>query len=153
MKFNKPIDIRVTPDYDINEPISEEEVIVSRARVNGLGGLNSETNYCDDDSGEQKMILQSGGRMDWGLHRNSHYSNPVTSIQLMRLWTCQMVTQMVNNKAYVNEISDEPKFDVTDEEREIVLNVMKKLGQGLNDCLEKSTESMVINKKIKKVEL
>ena len=71
----------------------------------------------------------------------------------MRIWACQLVTQMVNNKAYVNEISDEPKFDMSDKEKEISISVMKKLQEGLNDCLEKSTKSIVMNKKIKKLEL
>ena len=71
----------------------------------------------------------------------------------MRIWACQLVTQMVNNKAYVNEVGDEPKFNITDEEREVFIGMIKKIHEGLNDCLEKSAESMVINKKIKKVEL
>ena len=152
MKFNKPINIQINPEYAIKEECTEEDMILLRETSDNLGGITAEPNYIEDDSGEKK-IVRSGGRFDWGLYTNPHYQNATTTIQLMRLWTCQMVTQMVNNKAYVNEIGDEPKFNITDEEKEVFFGVISRLIDGLNDCLEKSGESMVMNKKIKKVEL
>lgn len=152
MKFNKPINIQINPKYTIKEECTEEEMILLRETGDNLGGITNEPTYIEDGSGEKK-IVRSGGRIDWGLYANPHYQNATVTIQLMRLWTCQMVTQMVNNKAYVNEIGDEPRFDITDNEREVFIEVITRLTNGLHDCLEKSSESMVVNKKIKKVEL
>jgi hypothetical protein len=146
MRYDKPINIKITPSYRIKEPLTEEEQQTHFETTTRLGGM------VDGSSLDVKQ-LSSGGRMDWGMYTNQDYINQTTCVQLMRIWTCQMVTQMVNNKAYVNEIGDEPKFNITDEEKEVFFGIMKKLNMGLNDSLEKSSESMVTNRKIKKVEL
>ena len=146
MKYDKPINIKITPSYRIKEPLTEEEKQTHIESTTRLGGML-------DVSYLNVKQLSSGGRMDWAMYANQDYINQSTCVQLMRIWTCQMVTQMVNNKAYVNEIGDEPKFNITDEEKEVFFGVMKKLGVGLNDSLEKSSESMVVNKKLKKVKL
>jgi len=148
MKFNKPISIRITPHYNIKEPITEEERLIKQLETENLGGLNT----ADPLPNEDGELFTSGGRMDWGIYQNPDY-NLTAPVQLMRIWACQLVTQMVNNKAHVNEIKDEPTFDISDEEREVYTKIIEKIHIGLNDCLEKSAESMVINKKIKKVEL
>jgi hypothetical protein len=150
MKFEKPFHIKLQPYYAIKEPTTEEESAERDLSTQELGGLTSITG---ERESQEDIMARSGGRMDWNLFNESNGHKPAVNIQLMRLWTCQMVTQMVNNKSYVNEIDDEPKFDITDEEREIFEGIMYKLTEGLNDCLEKSAESMVTNKKIKKVEL
>ena len=150
MKFEKPFHIKLQPYYAIKEPTTEEESAERDLSTQELGGL---TSIRGERESQEDIMVRSGGRMDWNLFNESNGHKPAVNIQLMRLWTCQMVTQMVNNKSYVNEIDDEPKFDITDEEREIFEGIMHKLTAGLNDCLEKSAESMVTNKKIKKVEL
>tara|TARA_R110002020_G_scaffold73616_4_gene188858 strand:- start:11171 stop:11623 length:453 start_codon:yes stop_codon:yes gene_type:complete len=150
MKFEKPFHIKLQPYYVISEPTTEEESVERDLTTQELGGL---TSIRGERESQEDIMVRSGGRMDWNLFNESNGHKPSVNIQLMRLWTCQMVIQMVNNKSYVNEIDDEPKFDITDEEREIFEGIMHKLTEGLNDCLEKSAESMVTNKKIKKVEL
>ena len=150
MKFEKPFHIKLQPYYVISEPTTEEESVERDLTTQELGGL---TSIRGERESQEDIMVRSGGRMDWNLFNESNGHKPSVNIQLMRLWTCQMVIQMVNNKSYVNEIDDEPKFDITDEEREIFEGIMYKLTKGLNDCLEKSAESMVTNKKIKKVEL
>jgi len=153
MKFEKPINIRIIPNYVIKEPITVDEHLTYIESTENLGGVITRNDVGRDERDiQEEVIMRSGGRMEWALYTNPDYIQ-TTPVQLMRIWACQLVTQMVNNKAYVNEVSDEPKFDISDKEKEIFISVMKKLNEGLNDCLEKSTKSIVLNKKIKKVEL
>ena len=70
-------------------------------------------------------------------------------VQLMRLWAVQMTSQLINNNAHVELHDDEPKFDVTDEERIAVDSVLNKLYRGLNESLEDSAYS-VVTKRMKK---
>ena len=154
MKFEKPINIRIIPNYVIKEPITVDEHLTYIESTENLGGVITRNDVGRDERDiQEEVIMKSGGRMEWALYTNPDYIQQTTPVQLMRIWACQLVTQMVNNKAYVNEVSDEPKFDISDKEKEIFISVMKKLNEGLNDCLEKSTKSIVMNKKIKKVEL
>ena len=151
MKFEKPINIRIIPNYVIKEPVTVDEHLTYMESTKNLGGVI--TGRDDNRDIREEVIMRSGGRMEWALYTNPDYIQQTIPIQLMRIWASQLVTQMVNNRAYVNEISDEPKFDISDKEKEIFISVMKKLHEGLNDCLEESTKSIVVNKKIKKVEL
>ena len=154
MKFEKPINIRIIPNYVIKEPITVDEHLTYIESTENLGGVITRNDVGRDERDiQEEVITRSGGRMEWALYKSPDYIQQTTPVQLMRIWACQLVTQMVNNKAYVNEVSDEPKFDMSDKEKEISISVMKKLQEGLNDCLEKSTKSIVLNKKIKKVEL
>ena len=154
MKFEKPINIRIIPNYVIKEPITVDEHLTYIESTENLGGVITRNDVGRDERDiQEEVIMRSGGIMEWALYTNPDYIQQTTPVQLMRIWACQLVTQMVNNKAYVNEVSDEPKFDISDKEKEIFISVMKKLNEGLNDCLEKSTKSIVMNKKIKKVEL
>jgi hypothetical protein len=151
MKFEKPINIRIIPNYVIKELVTVDEHLTYMESTENLGGVI--TGRDDNRDIQEEVIMRSGGRMEWALYTNPDYIQQTIPIQLMRIWASQLVTQMVNNRAYVNEISDEPKFDISDKEKEIFISVMKKLYEGLNDCLEESTKSIVVNKKIKKVEL
>ena len=78
---------------------------------------------------------------------NGH--KPEVNVHLMRLWTLQMVTQMVNEKAFVNEIHSEPKFEISEEDKELFLKTITKMTEVLNDELEKVNDSVVIKKKNK----
>jgi hypothetical protein len=67
----------------------------------------------------------------------------------MRIWALQLVTQMVNEKAYVNELVSEPKFNIDEENKKIYLEVMSKMTKVLHDELESVSDEMVIKKKNK----
>ena len=150
MKFEKPFHIKVQPYYNIKEPTTERENAETTLNVRKLGGI---TSTGERPEGEEVEMVRSGGKMDWNLFNESNGSKPEVNIHLMRLWTLQMVTQMVNEKAYTNEVHSEPKFEIPEEDKEIMLKTIQKMNCVIHDELEKSAESMVTNKKIKKVEL
>ena len=138
MKFKKGFGIVLEPDYNIKEKVSEEE-----QREKGNYWEVSE----DND-------LSSGGSFRWTLATitdrpiQEEFTGTVP-VQLMRLWAVQMTSQLINNNAHVELHDDEPKFDVTDEEKITVDAVLAKLYRGLNESLEDSAYS-VVTKRMKK---
>ena len=144
MKFDKPFHIKLVPDYTIKEPISYNEMVENKEKTSKLGGLNLNRGNEDDYS----KILSSGGRIDWYLFDEPNSNKPIANINLMRIWALQLVTQMINNKAHVNEIHSEPKFDIKENDKEKVFKLFEKMAEKLHDELEKSVETMVIKKKI-----
>ncbi len=138
MKFKKGFGVILEPDYNIKEKVSEEE-----QREKG----NYWEVWEDND-------LSNGGSFRWTLTTitdrpiQEEFTGTVP-VQLMRLWAVQMTSQLINNQAHVELHDDEPKFDVTDEEKIAVDAVLAKLYRGLNESLEDSSYS-VVNKRIKK---
>lgn len=138
MKFKKGFGVILEPDYNIKEKVSEEE-----QREKG----NYWEIWEDND-------LSNGGSFRWTLTTitdrpiQEEFTGTVP-VQLMRLWAVQMTSQLINNNAHVELHDDEPKFDVTDEEKIAVDSVLAKLYRGLNESLEDSSYS-VVNKRIKK---
>ncbi len=138
MKFKKGFGVILEPDYNIKEKVSEEE-----QREKG----NYWEIWEDND-------LSNGGSFRWTLTTitdrpiQEEFTGTVP-VQLMRLWAVQMTSQLINNNAHVELHDDEPKFDVTDEEKIAVDAVLAKLYRGLNESLEDSSYS-VVNKRIKK---
>lgn len=138
MKFKKGFGVILEPDYNIKEEVSEEE-----QRQKG--------NYWEvwDDNN-----LSNGGSFRWTLATitdkpiQEEFTGTVP-VQLMRLWAVQMTSQLINNNAHVELHDDEPKFDVTDEEKITVDAVLAKLYRGLNESLEDSAYS-VVTKRMKK---
>jgi len=138
MKFKKGFGVILEPDYNIKEEVSEEE-----QREKG--------NYWEvwEDNG-----LSNGGSFRWTLTTitdkpiQEEFTGTVP-VQLMRLWAVQMTSQLINNNAHVELHDDEPKFDVTDEEKIAVDAVLAKLYRGLNESLEDSSYS-VVTKRMKK---
>lgn len=138
MKFKKGFGVILEPDYNIKEEVSEEE-----QRQKG--------NYWEvwDDNN-----LSNGGSFRWTLTTitdkpiQEEFTGTVP-VQLMRLWAVQMTSQLINNNAHVELYGDEPKFDVTDEEKITVDAVLAKLYRGLNESLEDSAYS-VVTKRMKK---
>ncbi len=138
MKFKKGFGVILEPDYNIKEEVSEEE-----QRQKG--------NYWEvwDDNN-----LSNGGSFRWTLATitdkpiQEEFTGTVP-VQLMRLWAVQMTSQLINNNAHVELYGDEPKFDVTDEEKITVDAVLAKLYRGLNESLEDSAYS-VVTKRMKK---
>ena len=138
MKFKKGFGVILEPDYNIKEKVSEEE-----QREKG----NYWEVWEDND-------LSNGGSFRWTLTTitdrpiQEEFTGTVP-VQLMRLWAVQMTSQLINNNAHVELHDDEPKFDVTDEERIAVDAVLNKLYRGLNESLEDSAYS-VVTKRMKK---
>jgi hypothetical protein len=138
MKFKKGFGVILEPDYNIKEKVSEEE-----QREKG----NYWEVWEDND-------LSNGGSFRWTLTTitdrpiQEEFTGTVP-VQLMRLWAVQMTSQLINNNAHVELHDDEPKFDVTDEERIAVDSVLNKLYRGLNESLEDSAYS-VVTKRMKK---
>lgn len=147
MKFEKPFHIKIQPYYCIKEPTNESAVDTMIRSTESVGGQN----IIIDESGDQEetMLVRSGGRMDWNLFHETNGHKPEVNVHLMRLWTLQMVTQMVNEKAFVNEIHSEPKFEISEEDKELFLKTITKMTEVLNDELEKVNNSVVIKKKNK----
>ena len=146
MKFEKPFHIKVQPYYVIKEPITEKEGAERDLAIRELGGLTSVGEIAE---GEEVEIIKSGGKMDWNLFNESNGSKPEVNIHLMRLWTLQMVTQMVNEKAYTNEIHSEPKFEILEEDKEIMIITIKKMNDVIHNDLEKTNNSLITKKKNK----
>ena len=138
MKFKKGFGVILEPDYNIKEEVSEEE---QREKGNHW-------EVWDDNN------LSNGGSFRWTLATitdkpiQEEFTGTVP-VQLMRLWAVQMTSQLINNNAHVELYGDEPKFDVTDEEKITVDAVLAKLYRGLNESLEDSAYS-VVTKRMKK---
>ncbi len=138
MKFKKGFGIVLEPDYNIKEKVSEEE-----QREKGNYWEVSE----DND-------LSSGGSFRWTLATitdrpiQEEFTGTVP-VQLMRLWAVQMTSQLIDNNAHVELHDDEPKFNITNEEHEVIASVLSKLYCGLNESLEDSSYS-VVKKRMKK---
>lgn len=138
MKFKKGFGVILEPDYNIKEEVSEEE---QRQKGNHW-------EVWDDNN------LSNGGSFRWTLTTitdkpiQEEFTGTVP-VQLMRLWAVQMTSQLINNNAHVELHDDEPKFDVTDEEKITVDAVLAKLYRGLNESLEDSAYS-VVTKRMKK---
>lgn len=143
MKFNKPFHIKLVPNYDIKEPMNYQDIEEYNERAKSLGGLNVLGGYPE----EHEHILSSGGRMDWHLYNEPDSDKPVINISLMRIWALQLVTQMVNEKAYVHEIVSEPKFNINEEDKKVFIDVISKMTGVLHNELELSKDSMVLKKK------
>jgi|TARA_R110000772_G_scaffold206968_1_gene317529 hypothetical protein len=138
MKFKKGFGIVLEPDYNIKEKVSEEE-----QREKGNYWEVSE----DND-------LSSGGSFRWTLATitdrpiQEEFTGTVP-VQLMRLWAVQMTSQLIDNNAHVELHDDEPKFNITNEEKKVIHDVLSKLYKGLNESLEDSAYS-VVTKRMKK---
>jgi len=132
MKFKKGFGVILEPDYNIKEVVSEEE-----QREKG----NYWEVWGDND-------LSNGGSFRWTLTTitdrpiQEEFTGTVP-VQLMRLWAVQMTSQLIHNNAHVELHDDEPKFNITDEERIAVDAVLNKLYRGLNESLEDSAYSVV----------
>ena len=148
MKLEKPFHIRINPHYCINEPSSIDEVDTIQNLSKDLGGLGVQLNYEGELNPESK-IYRSGGRMDWSLYNEPDSQKPEINIQLMRIWALQMVTQMINEKAYVNEIHSEPKFNINEEDKNTFLNVIVEMTDTLHKEMEDQLDSVVRMKKYK----
>jgi hypothetical protein len=141
MKFDKPFHIKIKPHYVLNEPRTQEDLELSKLDTDRLGGIN---NYSGGDS---DFLMASGGRIDWGLFHEPDSQKPKINLQLMRLWSTQMVTQMVNGRAHTNEIHSEPDFNISDDHKEIFYDIITKITNALHDELEDSTNNIVLKKK------
>ena len=146
MEFKKPFHIKIQPYYVIKEPTTEEEKAERDLTTRELGGLITEG---ERPEGENVTILRTGGRMDWNLFQEPNGHKPEVNIHLMRLWSLQLVTQMINEKAYTNEIHSEPKFEILEEDKEIMLKTIHKMNDVINDDLEKTNNSIITKKKNK----
>jgi hypothetical protein len=56
---------------------------------------------------------------------------------------------MINGKAYVNEIISEPKFSVSEDDKDVFLEIMENMAKVLHDELEAVSDSMILKKKNK----
>ncbi len=146
MKFEKPFHIKVQPYYVIKEPTTEEEKAERDLTTRELGGLITEG---ERPQGENVTILRTGGRMDWSLFQEPNGCKPEINLHLMRLWSLQLVTQMINEKAYANEIHSEPRFEILEEDKEIMLKTIHKMNDVIHDDLEKTNNSIITKKKNK----
>jgi len=145
MKFDKPFHIKLQPNYVIKEPVDINELEKHNQSTKELGGLITGPNNYDEGG----SILRNGGRMNWFLYEEPNAHKSIVNVSLMRIWALQLVTQMINEKAFVNEMVSEPKFNINDEDKNILLNVIKEMNEVLNDELEGSADSMIMKKKNK----
>lgn len=146
MEFKKPFHIKIQPYYVIKEPTTEEEKAERDLTTRELGGLITEG---ERPEGENVTILRTGGRMDWNLFQEPNGHKPEVNIHLMRLWSLQLVTQMINEKAYTNEIHSEPKFEIPEEDKEIMLKTIQKMNVVIHDELEEVNNLAITKKKNK----
>jgi hypothetical protein len=155
MEFNKSFYLRINPNYSIgvlSEQMSIEELIERKRFANKINGdpFDEEEirrNY--EEAGSTTKYM--GGRFDWELIDLGKYKdegeNPLIDVQLMRLWALQLTAQLVRDKGYVNEADSKPKFDLSDEEVDLVDSVMKKMLDKMGVELEKTQNEMVAKRK------
>jgi len=148
MKLEKSFHIKLQPHYCINEPSSIDEVDAIQDLSKELGGMGVKINY-EGELDPNSKIYRSGGHMDWNLYSEPDSQKPEINIQLMRIWALQMTTQMINERAYVNEIVSEPKFNINEEDKNTFLNVIVEMTEGLHKELENQLDSVVRMKKYK----
>lgn len=148
MKFEKPFHIKLQPEYYINEPSDFGDVSTMNETAKDLGGIPLIVGL-DTELNHDYNLYKSGGRMNWNLYNEPDTDKPEINVQLMRIWALQMVTQMINEKAYVNEIDSRPVFNIKEEDKNVFLNVVVEMTKTLHAELEKSSESMVLKKRSK----
>ena len=138
MKFKKGFGVILEPDYNIKEVVSEEEQI-------------QKGNYWEvwEDND-----LSNGGSFRWTLTTitdkpiQEEFTGTVP-VQLMRLWAVQMTSQLINNNAHVELHDDEPKFEILEEDKEIMIRTIKKMNDVIHNDLEKTNNSLITKKKNK----
>ena len=150
MKYDKPFHIKLTPDYSIEEPINEVEANLKSQSTLDLGGFNFNDHQPQFDNAK---ILSTGGRMDWSLFQEPNSNNPIINVQLMRLWSIQMVSQMVNGKAHTDQVDSKVEITITNEEIEIMKNIAFKLNQSIHNEIKEIEASLVPKRKLKKIDL
>jgi len=148
MKFEKPFHIKLQPEYYINEPSDIGDVSTMNKTAKDLGGIPLNVSL-DTELNHDYNLYKSGGRMNWNLYNETDSEKPEINVQLMRIWALQMVTQMINEKAYVNEIDSRPVFNIKEEDKNVFVNVVVEMTKTLHNELEKSSESMVLKKRSK----
>jgi hypothetical protein len=143
MKIDKPFHIRIQPDYLVNEPMTERDRETTTEMTERLGGIV----FIEGEETEDTTFTRTGGRIDWFMFNEPESNKPEINVNIMRIWALQLVTQMVNDKSYVNEIQSEPKFGVNEEEKETFLKVIVDMTKVLHKELNTSIESVVIKNK------
>ena len=149
--YREPFGIILQTDYQINEDEPQDSVddpiSVKRPPSNQLPLFT--------DLGEARdshpKILHSGGRFDWSLaplDRQTPIVKPEIKVQLMRLWTVQMVQQLVSNKSYVNEVDSKIKIKISKEDLETSLRVMDAVTSSIHKEMDDINNRMVTKKKI-----
>lgn len=145
MKFDKPFHIKLQPFYVIKEPTDMDELESFNEISNKLGGIGS-VRVLDEINSDQE-IYRSGGRMDWNLYAEPDSQKPEINVNLMRIWALQLVTQMINEKSFVNEIHSEPKFNINEEDKKTFLDTIVTMTNNLHDEIEKTFDSLVLKRK------
>jgi hypothetical protein len=92
-----------------------------------------------------------GGGFSWGMvdHENKKDSREALErVQLMRLWTLQLTSQMAQGGAYTNE-SDAKVKGLTEEELEIYIGLNNKLVESVVEKIKEGNNTLVVKKTIK----
>jgi hypothetical protein len=92
-----------------------------------------------------------GGKFDWALidhEQKGDTRESLERVQLMRLWSLQLTSQMAQGKAYTNE-SDAKVKGLTEEELEIYIGLNNKLVESVVEKIKEGHNTLVVKKTIK----
>ncbi len=160
MKFKKPFYLSLTPYYvlgDMGDDTVRDEITELRADeiANGVS-YDDLVNHVVEAGGETEdgKVIFTGGRFDWQLVNvgdvyNGPDRNHIVDVQLMRLWAIQLFTQMVADKAYINEVKSEPKFELSEEEKTLLNKITTKMNLVLSKELLNIQNSFINKRKMR----
>jgi hypothetical protein len=151
--YKEPFGVVLATEYKVNETINSEGISEIMEDLGDVGlyrefGRSQQLSLFGDNS--EPKTKHYGGKFDWKivpLNNQPFEEKPEIKIQLMRLWTVQMVQQLVRNKSYVNEIDSKIKVDITERDLESTLNVLDKVTNSIHNEMELDNNRMVRKKK------
>jgi hypothetical protein len=146
MKYDEPILIQVKPvNYNVFEKNPEIRDISDVPRDNRFDTFDTTI-----PEGDPRWGSVCGGRMDWQLHiyPQDPQERMDIKVQLMRLWTTQMYTQIAAGLSYTNEIDSTIKPMLTEEELDTLARINNKVVGAIYEEMWSMEQTMVRKKKI-----
>jgi hypothetical protein len=149
MKYNEPILISLKPvDYCVYEEQSErkEHDVPRDPRFDGSVEM---------DENDPRYLKYCGGRFDWGVHvyPEDPQEDPSIKLQLMRLWTTTMYTQMAAGLSYHAQGDSNIKVQLSEEELDTLAEINNKICKGIYDEIWDLNNTFMRKKNIKKLNL
>ncbi len=150
MKYNEPLLIKLDPiDYCVFEEMSERENHNDVPRDPRFDGQH------EVDESDPRYGKYCGGRFDWSLLNwpEDHKEDMNIKVQLMRLWSTTMYTQLASELSYTNEIDSNIKVGLTEEEKDLLAKINTKITGGILNEMWELNNSFMRKKKIKKIDI
>lgn len=150
MKYNESLLIKLDPiDYCVFEDMSEMVDHSDVPRDPRFDGQH------EMDEGDPRYGKYCGGKFDWNLLKwpEDHKEDINIKLQLMRLWSTTMYTQLASDLSYTNETDSNIKVGLTEEEKDLLAKINNKITGGIFNEIWELNNSFMRKKKIKKIDI